>query len=133
MGQIMLIGSKGSWAQFALIFRSHYAKKLYFAVDLYYVADLHSAANRFPLHFFLWTFLALRSSWWVFRPCFSLGFPSYGLLSLASYWAFFLMDFWIRICKNGHQQVLNLDLRSTIHDTVKILVAFGCVFKIVYM
>ena len=117
VGQIMLTRSNGSWAQFALICRSHSAKKLYSAADLYSAidlhsaTDLHSAAYHFPLHFFLWTFLALRSSWWVFGLCFSLGFPSYGLLSLASYWAFFLMGFWIRICKKGHQQVLNLDLK----------------------
>ena len=29
------------------------------------------------------------------------------LLRLASYWAFFLMGFWVRICKNGHQQTYN--------------------------
>ena len=54
--QIMLIGSKGSWVQFVFVCRSHFAK------ELYYAADLYSATDLFPLHFFLWTFLALRSS-----------------------------------------------------------------------
>ena len=87
VGQIILIGSKGFWAQFALICRSHSAEELYFAADLYF------AANHFPLHFFLWAFLALWSSWWAFGPYFSLGFPPFGLLSFASYWAFFLIVF----------------------------------------
>ena len=71
VGQIMLIGSKGSWAQFIFICQSHSARELYSAVKLYSVADLYSVANLcfaidcFPLHLFLWTFLALRSSWWV--------------------------------------------------------------------
>ena len=86
----MLTGSKGSWAQFSLICRGHSAKELYFATDLKSTADLRFAVDRFPLHFFLWTFLALRSSWWVFGPCFSLGFPPYGLLG--------------KDLKNGHQQ-----------------------------
>ena len=61
----MLTGSKGSWAQFALICRNHFAKELYFVADLYSAADLyfatnlHSAIDHFPLHFFLWAFLAL--------------------------------------------------------------------------
>ena len=85
VGQIMLTKSKGSSAQFALICRSnsieelYFVADLYFAADLYSVADLHFAADCFPLHFFLWTFLAFRSSWWVFGPCFSLGFPLHGL------------------------------------------------------
>ena len=74
VGQIMLIGSKGFWAQFALIYQSHSAE------ELYSVADLYSTTNRFPLHFFPWTSRALRSSWWAFKPCFSLVFPPYGLL-----------------------------------------------------
>ena len=78
-GQIMLTGSKESWAQFFFICRSHSTRELYSTTNLY------SAANRFPLHFFLWTFLTLWSSWWAFGPCFSLGFPSYGLLRLATY------------------------------------------------
>ena len=82
----MLTGSKGSWAQFALICWSNSAEELYFVADLnstadlYSVADLHFATDCFLLHFFLWTFLAFRSSWWVFGPCFSLGFPLHGLL-----------------------------------------------------
>ena len=90
VGKIMLTGSKGSWAQFSLICRGHSAKELYFATDLKSTADLRFAVDCFPLHFFLWTFLALRSSWWVFGPCFSLGFPPYGLLG--------------KDLKNGHQQ-----------------------------
>ena len=74
VGQIMLTGSKRSWAQFVFICRSHSARELYSATKLY------SAANRFPLHLFLQTSLALWSSWWAFGPCFSLGFPSYRLL-----------------------------------------------------
>ena len=99
VGQIILIGSKGFWAQFALICRSHSAEELYFEADLYFVVDLYSVANLhfvancFPLHFFIWTFLALWSSWWAFGPYFSLGFPPFGLLSFASYWAFFLIVF----------------------------------------
>ena len=79
-GQIMLTGSKGSWAQFIFICRSHSARelystvKLYSAIDLYSAADLCFAVDYFYLHFFLWKFLALWSSWWVFGPCFSLGF-----------------------------------------------------------
>ena len=82
VGQIMLIGSKGSWAQFIFICQSHSARELYSAAKLYFTADLYSAADRFPLHFFLWTSLALWSSWWAFGPCFSLGFPPYGLLGM---------------------------------------------------
>ena len=79
-GQIMLTGSKGSQAQFIFICRSHSARELYFAVKLYSAVDLYSAAdlcfvvNYFYLHFFLWKFLALQSSWQVFGPCCSLGF-----------------------------------------------------------
>ena len=58
--------------------RSHSAKKLYSAVDLYSAADLYSTANPFPLHLFLWTSLALWSSWQAFEPCFSLGFLPHG-------------------------------------------------------
>ena len=72
MGQIMLTGSKGSWAQFVFVCQSHFAEELYSAVDLY------SAADPFPSHFFLWTSLALWFSWQAFEPCFSLGFPLYG-------------------------------------------------------
>jgi len=104
VGQIMLTGSKGSWTQFVFICRSHYVEELYSTANLHSVANFYSGSDRFPLHFFFWTFLALWSSWWAFGPCFSLGFPLYGLLSLASYWAFFLMGFWVQICKNGHQQ-----------------------------
>ena len=74
MGQIMLTRSKGSCAQFTFIYRSHSARELYSAAKLYFTADLYSATDRFPLHFFLWTSLALWSSWWAFGPCFSLGF-----------------------------------------------------------
>ena len=84
VGQIMLTGSKRSWAQFIFVCRSHPAKELYSAADLY------SAVDPFPLHFFLWTSLALWSFWWVFGPYFSLGFPPYGPLDMDS--------------KNGHQQ-----------------------------
>ena len=56
VGQIMLIGSKGSWVQFVFLCRSHFSK------ELYYAANLYSATDLFPLHFFLWTFLALQSS-----------------------------------------------------------------------
>ena len=68
VGQIMLIGSKGFWAQFDFVYQSHSAKELYSAADLYSATDLYSTADLrfaidcFPLHFFLWTFLALRSS-----------------------------------------------------------------------
>ena len=84
VGQIMLIGSKRSWAKFVFVYRNHFAKELYF------VADLYSATNPFLLHFFLWTSLALWSSWQAFGPWFSLGFPPYGTLGMDS--------------KNGHQQ-----------------------------
>ena len=76
VGQIMLTGLKGSWAQFALICRSYSAEELYSATDLYpaadlySAADLHSTADCFPIHFFIWTFFALRSSSWVFECCF---------------------------------------------------------------
>ena len=105
VGQIMLTGSKGSWTQFVFICWSHSVEELYSAANLHSVANLYSASDRFSLHLFLWTFLALWSSWWAFGPYFSLDFPLYGLLSLASYWAFFLMGFWVQICKNGHQQL----------------------------
>ena len=49
----MLTRLKGSWAQFALICRSHSTEELYSAADLYSAIDLHFAADRFPLHFFL--------------------------------------------------------------------------------
>ena len=84
VGQIMLTGSKGSWAQFVFICRIHSTEELYSTTDLYSVADLYSAVDLhfavdcFPLHFFLWTLLALRSSWWIFGPCFSLGFFPHG-------------------------------------------------------
>ena len=69
-------------AQFALIYQSHFAKELYFVANLYFAADLYSTADRFPFHFFLWTFLALRSSWWVFESCFLLGFLPHRLLDI---------------------------------------------------
>ena len=47
VGQIMLTGSKDSWAQFVFVCRNHSAKELYSATDLY------STADPFPLHFFL--------------------------------------------------------------------------------
>ena len=80
VGQIMLTGSKGSWAQFVFICRSYSARELYSKAKLYFAVDLYYIADRFLLHFFLWTSLALWSSWWAFGPCFSLGFPPYGLL-----------------------------------------------------
>ena len=83
VGQIMLTGSKGSWAQFVFIYRSHSAKELYSATDLCSAADLHFVIDCFPLHFFLWTFLALRFSWWVLL-----------FIRLSSSWYRF---------KNGHQ------------------------------
>ena len=89
MGQIILTGLKGSWAQFVFICWNHSAGKFYFAAKLYFAADLYFIVNNFPFHFFLWTSLALWSSWRAFRPCFSLGFPPYGLLGMYS--------------KNGHQ------------------------------
>ena len=45
--------------------------KLYSAADLYFAADLRFAIDCFP-YFFLWTFLILRSSWWVFGSNLSL-------------------------------------------------------------
>ena len=89
VGQIILTGSKGSWAQFVFICRNHSTGELYSMAKLYSTIDLYSIADRFPLHFFLWTSLALWSSWWAFRPYFSLGFPPYGPLGMDS--------------KNGHQ------------------------------
>ena len=85
VGQIILTRSKGSWAQFVFIYRSHSAEELYFTANLYSATDLYSAADLrfavycFPLYFFLWTFLTLQSSWWVFRSCFSLGFFPHGM------------------------------------------------------
>ena len=78
VGQIMLTRSKRSWAQFVFVCQSHSAK------ELYSTADLYSAANPFPLHFFLWTSLPLWSSWQAFGPCFSLSFPLYGFLDTDS-------------------------------------------------
>ena len=78
----MLTGSKGSWAQFLFVCRSHSAKELYYAADLYSAADLHFAIDCFPLNFFLWTSLALWSSWWAFGPYFSLGFLPRELLDM---------------------------------------------------
>ena len=59
VGQIMLTGSKGSWAQFVFVCQSHSARELYYAADLYSAADLCFAVDCFHLHLFLWTFLAL--------------------------------------------------------------------------
>ena len=84
MGQIMLTRSKGSWAQFVFVYHSHSAEELYSTKELYSAADLRFAVDHFPLHFFLWTFLALRSSWWVLL-----------FIGLSSSWYGF---------KNGHQQ-----------------------------
>ena len=42
MGQIMLTRSKGSWAQFVFVCRSHSAKELYSAADLYFAANLQA-------------------------------------------------------------------------------------------
>ena len=78
----MLTGSKGSWAQFVFVCRSHSAKELYYAADLYSTADLRFAIDCFPLNFFLWTSLALWSSWWAFGPYFSLGFLPRELLDM---------------------------------------------------
>ena len=83
MGQIMLTRSKGSWAQFVFVYQSHSAEELYSTKELYSAADLYSVIDCFPLHFFLWTFLALRSSWWVLL-----------FIGLSSSWYGF---------KNGHQ------------------------------
>ena len=94
----MLTRSKGSWAQFIFICRSHFATELYSATDLYSIADLCFVVDYFYLHFFLWKFLALRSSWWVFRPCFSLGFlPHKPLGTYLQKWAstFSLLSIWI--------------------------------------
>ena len=63
---------------------------------MYSAANLRFAVDCFHLHLFLWTFLALRSSWWVFGPCFSLGFPPYGPLGMDS--------------KNGHQHCFERNL-----------------------
>ena len=90
VGQIMLTSSKGSQVQFILICQSHSTEELYFTVDLYSTTDMYSAADlRFavdcsPQHFFLWIFLALQSSWWIFGPCFSLGFLPHGFLDMDS-------------------------------------------------
>ena len=81
----MLTRSKGSWAQFVFVYRSHSTEELYSAKELYSAADLYFAADCFPLHFFLWTFLALWSSWWVLL-----------FIGLSSSWYGF---------KNGHQQL----------------------------
>ena len=78
VGQIMLTRSKGSWAQFVFVYRSHYIEELYSAIDLYSVVDC------FSLHLFLWISIALWSSWQAFGSCFSLGFPPYGLLDTDS-------------------------------------------------
>ena len=100
VGQIVLTRSKGSWAQFIFICRNHSARELYSTADLYSAEELYSAADLcsvadlysavylhfavdcFHLHLFLWTFLTLWSPWWVFGPCFSLGFLPYGLLDI---------------------------------------------------
>ena len=101
MGQIVLTRSKGFWAQFVFVCRSYSAKELYYAADLYSTVDLYSTADLcfavdcFHFHLFLWTFLALRSSWCTFGPCFSLGFLPHELLD---------MD----LQKNGHQQSVAL-------------------------
>ena len=46
------------------------------------LSALRFVVDCFHLHLFLWTFLALRSSWWIFQPCFSLGFLPHGLLDM---------------------------------------------------
>ena len=51
VGQIMLTGSKGSWAQFVFVCRSHSARKLYYAADLYSAVDLHFAIDLYTKGF----------------------------------------------------------------------------------
>ena len=51
VGQIMLIGLKGSWAQFVFVCQSHSARELYYAVDLYSTVDLHFAIDLYTKGF----------------------------------------------------------------------------------
>ena len=51
MGQIMLTGSKGSWAQFVFVYRSHSARELYYALDQYSAADLRFAIDLYTKGF----------------------------------------------------------------------------------
>ena len=78
-GQIMLTGSKRSWAQFVFIYRRHSARELYSAAKLYFVA------NRFPCIYF-------------FRLLLLFGLLG-GPLGHAFHWAFLYMGFWVRIKK----------------------------------
>ena len=47
----MLTGSKGSWAQFVFVYRSHSARELYYAIDLYSAVDLRFAINLYTKGF----------------------------------------------------------------------------------
>ena len=85
MGQIIFIGSKGSWIQFVLICQSHSAGDLYFAENLYYdivhfplyfSLRLDVSLGFYFFYFVFWVFLALQSSWWVFGQHFLLGLNS---------------------------------------------------------
>ena len=103
VGQIILTGSKGSYAQSIFVYQSHSTKELYSVANLYFVADLYSTADPFPLHFFLWTSLTLWSSWQAFGPCFSLNFLPHGTDS-----------------KNGHQQcVCNCFTLPNVHNFIE--------------
>jgi len=51
VGQIMLTGSKGFWAQFVFVCRSHSARELYYAADLYFAADLRFAIDLYTKGF----------------------------------------------------------------------------------
>ena len=51
VGHIMLTGSKGSWAQFVFVCRSHSARELYYAADLYSAVDLHFAIDLYTKGF----------------------------------------------------------------------------------
>ena len=95
-----LYQSKGSCTQFAIIYQGHSIEDLYSTVDLY------SAADHFPLHFFLSPSISVGFCFFsIFFGLFLLFGLFGGPLGFAFYWAFFLMGFWVRIYKNEHQQI----------------------------
>ena len=69
VGQIMLTGSKGSWAQFIFICQSHSARELYFTTDLRF-AMIALPCTSFFGPFLLFSLLG--------GSCFSLGFLPHG-------------------------------------------------------
>ena len=88
LGPICLYLSKPFCWRTVFYNRSVFCNKSVFCSRSVFCCRFALCCRLLSLHFFLWTFLALRSSLWVFGP-------------------WFLLGFWIWIHKNGHQHLLS--------------------------